>query len=162
MANRDDMMQDLVYGDMLTTPGYDVEFAVGTTYSMDMKALLIVPYSLGMFGDLGSNVKSSPMFLLESIRRSSNKFALFCHRGGIHMPQETQSYYPLVENSIFEFKEKPMSNFHPKLWVIREHNRENKEQRQIKVVIMSKNLTFDNNLDVVVSLTGEINTERYA
>ena len=29
MANRDDMMQDLVYGDMLTTSGYDVEFAVG-------------------------------------------------------------------------------------------------------------------------------------
>ena len=162
MANRDDMMQDLVYGDMLTTSGYDVEFAVGTTYSMDMKALLIVPYSLGMFGDLGSNVKSSPVFLLESIRRSSNKFALFCHRGGIHMPHETQSYYPLVENSIFEVQDKPLSNFHPKLWVIREHNRENEEQRQIKVVIMSKNLTFDNNLDVVVSLTGEINTGRSA
>ena len=106
MANRDDIMQDLVYGDMLTTSGYDVEFAVGTTYSMDMKALLIVPYSLGMFGDLGSNVKSSPVFLLESIRRSSNKFALFCHRGGIHMPHETQSYYPLVENSIFEVQDK--------------------------------------------------------
>ena len=47
MVNRDNMMQDLIYGDVLSTPGYDVEFAVGTTYSLDMKALLIVPYSLG-------------------------------------------------------------------------------------------------------------------
>lgn len=161
MANRDDIMQDLVFGDILTTPGYDVEFAVGTTYSMDMKALLIVPYSLGMFGDLGAAVKSSPLFLLESIRRSCNKFALFCQRGGIHVPLEAQSYYPLVENSIFEVQNEknPTSNFHPKMWIIREHNREDNEQRQIKVVIMSKNLTLDNNLDVVVALTGKMNTE---
>ena len=65
MVNRDNMMQDLIYGDVLSTPGYDVEFAVGTTYSLDMKALLIVPYSLGMFGDLSENVKASPLFLLE-------------------------------------------------------------------------------------------------
>lgn len=161
MANRDDIMQDLVFGDILTTPGYDVEFAVGTTYSMDMKALLIVPYSLGMFGDLGAAVKSSPLFLLEGIRRSCNKFALFCQRGGIHVPLEEQSYYPLVENSIFEVQNEknPTSNFHPKMWIIREHNREDNEQRQIKVVIMSKNLTLDNNLDVVVALTGKMNTE---
>ena len=32
MANRDDMMHELLYGDMLTTPNYDVDFAIGTTY----------------------------------------------------------------------------------------------------------------------------------
>lgn len=160
MANRDDMLQDLVYGDMLTTPGYDVEFAVGMTYSLDLKALLIVPYSLGMFGDLGTTVKSSPVFLLESIRRCSDKFALFCHRGGIHIPKDTQSFYPLVENCIFEVQDKPLSNFHPKMWLIREHKRENHKLRQLKVVIMSKNLTFDNNLDVAVSMTGEIKVRK--
>lgn len=128
MAIKDNMMQDLIYGDMLTTPGYDVEFAMGTTYSLDMKALLIVPYSLGMFGDLSDNVKASPLFLLESIRRSSDKFVLFCHRGGIHMPKETASYFPLLENSIFEVKTEPTANFHPKMWLIREHLREDKEQ----------------------------------
>ena len=130
MVNRDNMMQDLIYGDVLSTPGYDVEFAVGTTYSLDMKALLIVPYSLGMFGDLSENVKASPLFLLESIRRSSDKFALFCHRGGIHMPKETSSYFPLLENCIFEVKTDPMANFHPKMWLIREHLREDKERKQ--------------------------------
>ena len=96
MVNRDNMMQDLIYGDVLSTPGYDVEFAVGTTYSLDMKALLIVPYSLGMFGDLSENVKASPLFLLESIRRSSDKFALFCHRGGIPHAEGNIKLFPFA------------------------------------------------------------------
>lgn len=160
MASRDDMMKELLYGDILTTPDYDVDFAVGTTYSLDLKALLIVPYSLGVFGDLSNNVKRSPLFLLESIRRSSDHFVLFCHRGGIHMPHEVQGYYSLLEESIIEVynKENPGANFHPKIWIIKEHHHENSEDKQLKVVVMSKNLGLDNNLDMVVSMTGKINT----
>lgn len=159
MATKGQMMDDHLYGDLLSSPGYDVEFAVGTTYSLDLKALLIVPYSLGAFGDLSSSIKSSPLFLLESIRRSSEKFVLFCHRGGIHAPKELQSFYSLLEDSIFEVvnKESPLSNFHPKMWLIKEVNHENKDDKQLKVIIISKNMDFDNNIDVVVSLTGKIN-----
>lgn len=161
MANTYDMLKDLCYGDLLATPGYDVDYAVGTTYSLDLKSMLIVPYSLGMFGDLSGQVRQSPMFLLESIRRSSRHFVIFCQRGGIHVPPEAQSYYPLLEDSIIEMQDKssPMSNFHPKLWLIREYNRQDKDDVQLKVVIMSKNLVIDNNIDVVVSMTGKINTE---
>ena len=160
MANRDDMMHELLYGDMLTTPNYDVDFAIGTTYSLDFKALLIVPYSLGMFGDLSDNVKRSPLFLLESIRRSSDHFALFCHRGGIHLPHEVHNYYSLLEDSIFEVhnKQNPEANFHPKIWIIKEYHYENHDDKQLKVIVMSKNLGLDNNLDMVVSMTGKINT----
>ena len=161
MANTYDMLKDLCYGDLLATPGYDVDFAVGTTYSLDLKSMLIVPYSLGMFGDLSGQVRQSPMFLLESIRRSSKHFVIFCQRGGIHVPPESQSYYPLLEDSIVEMQDKssPMSNFHPKLWLIREYNRQNRDDIQLKVVIMSKNLVIDNNIDVVVSMTGKVDTE---
>ena len=151
-------MDDLLYGDLLASPGYDVEFAVGTTYSLDLKALLIVPYSLGAFGDLSNGIKNTPLFLLESIRRSSDKFVLFCHRGGIHVPKELQSFYSLLEDSIFEVinKNSPLSNFHPKMWLLKEVNHENKTDRQLKLIVMSKNIDFDNNIDVVVSLTGKI------
>lgn len=123
--------------------------------------MLIVPYSLGMFGDLSGQVRQSPMFLLESIRRSSKHFVIFCQRGGIHVPPESQSYYPLVEDSIVEMQDKssPMSNFHPKLWLIREYNRQDRDDVQLKVVIMSKNLVIDNNIDVVVSMMGKVDTE---
>lgn len=156
-----DLLKDYTYGEMLATSGYDVDFCVGTTYSMNPKALLIVPLSLGMMSDMNESTCNSQMFLLESIRRSADKFVLFCNRGSIHMPQEVQSFFPLVESCIYEIqnKYKPGSNFHPKVWVLREINRENPEDRQIKVVVMSRNLTLDNNLDMVVSLTGKINTE---
>lgn len=161
MANTYDILKDLCYGDLLATPGYDVDYAVGTTYSLDLKSMLIVPYSLGMFGDLSGQVRQSPMFLLESIRRSSKHFVIFCQRGGIHVPPEAQSYYPLLEDSIIEMQDKnsPMSNFHPKLWLIKEHNRQDEENVQMKVVIMSKNLVIDNNIDIVVSMTGKIDTD---
>ena len=45
MPIKEDILRDLNYGDMLCTPGWDVEFAVGTTYSLDLRSLLIVPYS---------------------------------------------------------------------------------------------------------------------
>lgn len=158
MAAKGQMLSDLLYGDLLASPGYDVDFAVGTTYSLDLKALLIVPYSLGAFGDLSNGIKTSPLFLLESIRRSSDKFVLFCHRGGIHAPKELQSFYSLLEDSIFEVvnKESPLSNFHPKMWLLKEVNHEDKNDKQLKVIILSKNMDFDNNIDVVVSLTGKI------
>lgn len=158
MAANRQIMNDLLYGDLLASPGYDVEFAVGTTYSLDLKALLIVPYSLGAFGELSNGIKSTPIFLLESIRRSSDKFVLFCHRGGIHVPKELQSFYSLLEDSIFEVinKNSPLSNFHPKMWLLKEVNHENKNDQQLKVMVMSKNIDFDNNIDVAVSLTGKI------
>ena len=158
MAVKGQMMHDHLYGDLLSSPGYDVEFAVGTTYSLDLKALLIVPYSLGAFGDLSNGIKASQLFLLESIRRSSDKFVLFCHRGGIHAPKDFETFYSLLEDSIFEVvnKESPLSNFHPKMWLIKEANHEDPNDVQLMVIILSKNMDFDNNIDVVVSLTGKI------
>lgn len=161
MANNQDILRDHVYSDILCSPGYDVEFAVGATYSMSMKAMLVVPYALGMFGDLSETTRNSALFTLESIRRSADKFAIFCQRGGIQMPKETSSYAPLLEDCIFEVqnKENELSNFHPKFWIVREVSREDSSKRQIKVTILSKNLTFDSNLDVMASLTGAIDTD---
>lgn len=109
MPIKEDILRDLNYGDMLCTPGWDVEFAVGTTYSLDLRSLLIVPYSLGMFGDLSGQVKQSSLFILESIRRSTEHFVVFCQRGGIHMPKETQAYYPLLEDAIVEVQDRKIT-----------------------------------------------------
>lgn len=82
-------------------PGYDLEFAVGMTYSLDMEALLGVPVSLGMFEDYDSSATQNPFFLLEAIRKCSDKLAIFCNADGIKMPQNIRPVYALLENSIF-------------------------------------------------------------
>ena len=35
-------MNDLIYNEIVATPGYELEFAVGTTYSLDAEAFLAI------------------------------------------------------------------------------------------------------------------------
>ena len=153
-----EQLNNYTYGEMLVSPGYDVDFAIGTTYSINPQALLIIPMSLGLLSSNSESAVQSPICLLEGIRRSTDNFVLFCNKGGMHIPLNSQPYLSLMDNCIYEVQnsKNPQSNFHPKIWIIKETNRTNKNDQQIKVVVMSRNLTLDNNLDMVVSLTGKI------
>ncbi len=79
------------YGEMLVSPGYDVDFAIGTTYSVNPQALLIIPMALGLLSSNNEAAVQSPICLLEGIRRSANKFVLFCNKGGTHIPSNCQT-----------------------------------------------------------------------
>ena len=153
-----EQLNNYTYGEMLVSPGYDVDFAIGTTYSVNPQALLIIPMALGLLSSNNESAVQSPICLLEGIRRSTDNFVLFCNKGGIHIPLNSQPYLSLMDNCIYEVQnsQKPLSNFHPKVWIIKETNRSNKNDQQIKVIAMSRNLTLDNNLDMVVNLTGKI------
>ena len=73
----------LDYSQMLCPPpGYDLEFAVGMTYSLDMEALLGVPVSLGMFEDYDSSATQNPFFLLAAINLqfSAMQMGLRCRK----------------------------------------------------------------------------------
>lgn len=120
------------YGEMLVSPGYDVDFAIGTTYSVNPQALLIIPMALGLLSSNNKAAVQSPICLLEGIRRSANKFVLFCNKGGTHIPSNCQPYLSLMDNCIYEVqspqKSQFLSNFHPKVWIIKETNREEKKR----------------------------------
>ena len=49
------------------------------------------------------------------------------------------------------------ANFHPKMWVIREINDNNEEQ--IRLLILSRNLTYSDDIDVIVSMRGRLLSE---
>jgi hypothetical protein len=155
-----ELLKDLIYGEQLVSDGCKVEFAVGLTYSLNLEAMLTVPLAFGDLGELDSSVKQSPAFLLEGIRRSSDKIALFCNKGGIHVPNETRTIYSLLENSIFEVQDGKdiLSNFHPKLWLVKETDQDGKEW--LKLSIMSRNLDFSTCLDICCSIRGRISKRR--
>ena len=155
-----ELLKDLIYGEQLVSDGCKVEFAVGLTYSLNLEAMLTVPLAFGDLGELDSSVKQSPAFLLEGIRRSSDKIALFCNKGGIHVPNETRTIYSLLETSIFEVQngKDVLSNFHPKLWLVKETDREGIEW--LKLSVMSRNLDFSTCLDICCSIRGRISKRR--
>lgn len=157
-----EFLKDLIYGEQLVSAGCKVDFAVGLTYSLNLEAMLTVPLALGDLGEIDSNVKLSPAYLLEGIRRSSDKIALFCNRGSIHVPHETRTVYSLLENSIFEVQNgtEILSNFHPKLWMVKEIDKQGLEW--LKLSVMSRNLDFSTCLDICCSIRGRILPRRSA
>lgn len=145
----------LFYGEQLAPElGYSLDFAVGMTYSMDLNAFLGIPISLGMLDDLESASAKNPFYLLEAIRKSSDHIAFFCNAGSIHPPKKSESIHILLEQSIFQVALGPKANFHPKVWVIRYRN--SGGGSYIRVVTLSRNITFDRSFDIAASLTGEI------
>ena len=112
--------------------------------------------AFGMLGEFDETIRQSPAYLLESIRRGSDRFILFCNKGGIQVPQNSQTIYSLFESSIQEVvdNDKMTANFHPKMWVIREINDNNEEQ--IRLLILSRNLTYSDDIDVIVSMRGRL------
>ncbi len=148
-------------GDILQPdPGFQLEFAVGLTYSLDLEALLGIPISLGMMDDLDSTHRNNPFFLLEAIRKSSDRLAVFCNLGSIKVPQEYRSVFTLLEQSVFEIKLRKDTNFHPKIWFLKYVNKSGNSL--IKIITLSRNLTFDRSLDIAVELTGRPTSEENA
>ena len=153
-------MNDLIYNEIVATPGYELEFAVGTTYNLDADAYLAVALSFARLGDATDEDFKSPYRLLEGLRQANNSVAIFCNRGGLQPPMRMNPLYAMLDKSVFEIaderKGNELANFHPKIWVIKERSLDNKQKRQIKLIVMSRNLTKDSSLDVAVAMTAPL------
>ena len=95
---------------LIPEPGFALDFAVGMTYSLDMEALLGIPVSLGMLEDMDSSAVANPFFLLEAIRKSSDKLAIFCNADGIKLPQNIRPVYSHQSGRKCELSSKTVGN----------------------------------------------------
>ena len=153
---RFDQNKDRVdYGALLSADAdYILEQAVGMTYSLDMEALLGIPLCLGMHGEMTTGQKNNPLYVLEAIRRTGKKLSIFCNAGCIHVPKKESRLYALLEESIHEVRMPDYKhNFHPKLWVL-QYRHVHDGRTLIKMVTLSRNLTFDHSMDVAVVMDG--------
>lgn len=155
----------LDYGQILTPPvGYTLDFAVGTTYSLDLDALVGASLALGLSEETDSVLMNNPVCLLEALRSTGDKVALFCEGGQIHLPSRVTSLYILLEKMVFSVKTDKQKNitaypsFHPKFWLIRYKNTEG--DLSFRLVVLSRNLTFDRSWDISFYMNGKM-TRRY-
>ena len=138
----------LDYGQILAPPAeYCLDFAVGTTYSLDLDALVGASLAMGLSEETDSELMNNPVCLLEALRSTGDKVALFCEGGQIHMPSKVTSLYVLLEKMVFSVKTAKhrglaaFPSFHPKIWLLRYKN--NVGELLFRVVVLSRNLTFD-------------------
>ena len=95
----------LDYGEILIPPiEYSLDFAVGTTYSLDLDALIGASLALGSSEEPDSKIMNNPMSMLVSLQRTGDKIALFCENGQIHLPNKTTSLRELREVRFFRRK----------------------------------------------------------
>lgn len=145
--------------------GYEIDSIIGTTYSLDILALLTVPlsFTLSDWQDEEGRPKLDPLKLLEAVRRHAGKLALFCQAGLIGMPRKHRNIYAYLEPSIVEVQAPDSDGvFHPKVWVCRYTPRDQEQNVRYKAVIQSRNMTFDRSWDTMLVLDGELLQRRNA
>lgn len=144
----------LDYSEMLIPPvGYKTTFAVGTTYSLDLETLMSVSIALGLNEDVDSKLSDSPIYLLEALRKVTNKMLIFCEAGQIKVPVKQNKLFPFLENSVIMVNAKKDRAFHPKFWLVKYEN----TMREViyRVLVLSRNLTFDRSWDVAICIEGK-------
>ena len=151
----------LDYGQILAPPaGYNLDFAVGTTYSLNLDALVGASLALGLSEETDSELMNNPVCLLEALRSTGDNVALFCEGGQIHMPNRVTPLYILLEKMVFSVKTPKRKgiaaypSFHPKFWLIRYRN--NDGDLRYRVIVLSRNLTFDRNWDIAYYMDGHV------
>jgi hypothetical protein len=96
---------------------YSLDAAVGTTYSLDLLALLTAPVAFTFFDweNEAGQPTANPHALLAAIRRNADRMALFCQAGGIHIPSGDKRLYNYLEDSVFQaMPQDPRGPFIPK------------------------------------------------
>ena len=144
--------------DSLRPPtGYRLRRAVGTSFTLDLMALLTAPLAFTFFDahdDDGAPV-ADPVALLEALRRHAENVTLFCQAGAIAVPGPDQQLLAFIEGSVIEVQPKREGGiFHPKVWVL---NFAADERPAIyRVLCLSRNLTFARSWDTCLRLEGEL------
>lgn len=135
-------------------PGYSLNAAVGTTFSLDLLALLTAPLAFALFDSEAEDGQPDPIALLEAVRRHAENITIFCQAGQIALPAQFERVLAYVEGSVHGVvPATPGRVFHPKLWAIRFAAPEG--QQRYRLLCLSRNLTFDRSWDTILMLEGE-------
>ena len=161
--------QRRLFLDTLRPPdGYVLSRAVGTTFTLDLMALLSVPlaFTFRDAQDGEGRLATEPLSLLESARRYASRIVVFSQGGYTGVPRAVQSALAFIEDSVVAVFPPDASErgaiFHPKVWVLRYEPRESMEDHPVRyrLVTQSRNLTFDSSWDVSLVLDGVLNENR--
>jgi len=143
------------YGTLLAPPiGYELTKAIGTTYSLDLKALLSVPISFHFRASMDPELVKDPIALFLSLKDTTKKIDVFCQLGGIHDNVKSEKLYRFVEGCIHQINLPNGKSFHPKIWIVRYDHKS--KPAIYKIIVLSRNLTFDCSWDMIVGLEGEV------
>ena len=136
--------------------GYELDYALGTSYTLDLEAIMFLPVSL-FFGEDLNIEKQCSNELLTALTQVPKKVQLFCQRGKITAPWFYHNILEFWGDNIEQVQmEEYSQSFHPKIWLIRYVSIDKKKKAKYRFICTSRNLTKSSDWDVAVVLEGEI------
>ena len=137
--------------DLLRPPaGHELDFALLTTYTLNLETMLALPLSLVARADTGlDELLADPLLLLEALRRAGERIHVFVDRAGIAIPRQRRELYAMLEPSVHPVRAPGGGAFHPKVWVLRFNSEDGPSL--IRVAVLSRNLTFDRSWDIALA-----------
>lgn len=143
--------------------GYRVDRVIATTFTLDLTALLVAPLSFSLLdvaaerareGD--GNVGLDPYALLRAVREHADRMVVFCDASRISAPSKYRPLFTYLEPCVVQVCAPDEAGvFHPKIWVLRFESTDGEGVRY-RLLCASRNLTFDQSWDTLLSLDGEL------
>ncbi|MCX7100921.1 MAG: hypothetical protein NTX38_05380 [Methylobacter sp.] len=142
------------YGDKLRPPqGFELNCALATSFTLDLETLMCLPIALCFDNTLEGKLEGEKLALLEAIGQLSGRLKVFFQQGNIKVPLQFNRLFTLLEDCLVPIvPATESSSFHPKIWLLR-FTGPNNEVRY-RLLVLSRNLTFDRSWDVAVTLEG--------
>jgi len=139
----------LNYGELLSPPpGYELDYALGTSYSLDLKTLLALPIAMFYARTTDGDFSQDRFDVLDAIRKCNERVTVFCQRGKVQAT-EAKGYNKLlafIDSSVVEVTPSQYNaSFHPKLWILRFIK---DDAIFYRTIVLSRNLTFDRSWDM--------------
>lgn len=150
------------YGDQLIPPdGYNLSYAVGTSYSLDLEALMILPVALFYSQKMDGQADELRYDMLDAITKSADKIMVYYQNGQLKVPQKYHYLMAYWEKGIQAVTMPNFtSSFHPKVWVIRYEKKESAPK--YRILVTSRNLTFARDWDMAFATDGEVSDKEHA
>jgi hypothetical protein len=152
--------------DLLRPPlGYQLDYAISTTFSLDLMTLMTVPLAFTLFDmqDKNERPTADPNGLLEAIRRCADRMTIFCQAGRVAIPRNRQLLLGYLERTVYQVTAPRGGVFHPKCSVLRFELNTKDDDRDpdaapvmYRFICASRNLTFDRSWDTALTLEGRL------
>jgi hypothetical protein len=150
----------LDYGEQLIPldSSYELDFAVGTTYSLDLEAILVLPVAMFYSRPLDCSPDALHFDVLDAITQSASKIRVYCQKGKIKVPKRYNRLMTYWEKGISQISmDSAFSSFHPKVWVVRFTKAGCAPF--YRLLITSRNLTYAHDWDMAFASEGLVGTE---
>ena len=140
--------------DSLRAPeGYELDYAVATTFTLRLDTPLSVPLSFlpRRLADSGD-----PIALMEAVRSTADRIDVFHQAGMVSMPPSRSPIFSFLEPVLHAVRRPRAGHlFHPKLWLLR-YTSEGSGDTWMRLLVPSRNLTSDRSWDLCLQLDGWI------